>query len=308
MILSDEDVHAVASAALVLDTMEAAVLEEAQGALVAPPKFNVATDRGRLTYTAGASKARFGVNGFRVYSVYPDSEHDTDATQVVAVFDDHTGVLKGLCVGSALGAWRTAGLNGVAVRHLAREDARVLGVIGAGFQAPYHIGLALAARDFERIVLTSRTIAKANALAQRLQEEHDIPVEVVDDADVVAGGVDVLLCTTNSPKPVFDPAVLRPGTHVNTIGPKFTTRHELSPAVAKVADAFVTDSVAQVMGYGERFFLNGHVPLESIVGLGRWIEEGQRRDPEAITVFCSVGLAGTEVCLADAIMKGHHTL
>lgn len=304
IILDDDAALGALTPRLALDAMAEALLEHGEGALVAPPKFHVATERGRLTYTAGASSERFKVNGFRVYSVYPESTLDTDASQVVAVFDDVTGALSGLCVGRAVGVWRTAGINGVAIDRLARQDAQTLGVLGAGNHAQTHTTVALATRAFQTVLIHNRTPARAHAFAERLRAEHPaLAVEVRASAEAVARAADVLICATSSPTPLFDAACLRPGTHVNTIGPKFIGRHELDPNVAARAALICTDCTAQVAAYGPRFFLHGTEAAARIQGLGAWMQTGTPRDPDAITLFCSVGLAGTEVCLAATLLE-----
>jgi alanine dehydrogenase len=97
---------------------------------------------------------------------------------------------------------------------------------------------------------------------------------------------------------------LRPGTHVNTIGPKFEDTHELSPRVAEKSAIVATDSLAQVDAYPRPFFLAGTPARERMVELGEIVAGRRpgRTSPDDVTLFCSVGLAGTEVVLADAAL------
>lgn len=89
------------------------------------------------------------------------------------------------------------------------------------------------------------------------------------------------------------------------MGPKFQARHELPKEAATRAQCIATDSLAQVQGYAHPFFLTDTPALEQLVELGSIIAKEQpgRTAPEDITLFCSVGLAGTEVLVASQLFK-----
>ena len=63
-----------------------------------------------------------------------------DAHQgIVTLFDGETGVPTAILDASAVTEIRTAAVTAVATRELAREDARVLAILGAGVQARSHL-------------------------------------------------------------------------------------------------------------------------------------------------------------------------
>ncbi|MGW7444877.1 hypothetical protein [Kitasatospora sp. NPDC054795] len=112
---------------------------------------------------------------------------------------------------------------------------------------------------------------------------------------------DVVVVATNSPVPVLDADWIAPGTHVTTLGPKSLSRHEVPAALADRAHALVTDSLAQTADYAEPHVL----PVERMVDLGAVLAgaEVARTGRDDITVFCSVGLAGTEVAVAAVLLE-----
>ena len=124
-----------------------------------------------------------------------------------------------------------------------------------------------------------------------MQSPHD----VVENADL-------LLCATNSAQPVFDAAWLAPGVHVNAIGPKLTSRHELPREIGNVATCVVTDSLEQLGAYPEPHILTG--TRAGMLDLSDLIvgNVAGRRGTEDITLFCSTGLAGTEVAVAKLFL------
>lgn len=213
-------------------------------------------------------------------------------------------MLEGLVVGSALGAMRTAAIGGVAIRHLASPRAAVLGVIGAGFQSRHQIEAALAARSgWTTVVLASRTPDKARALAEATSEAHPhLEVRCLADNEEVVRASDVVLCATNSRSPVVDKRWLSEGMHLSTIGPKLRGASELPADIVDAVDLVVADAPAQIEAYGAPFFLP--TPEVDIVALGDVVRgaHGGRADERATTLFCSLGLAGTEVALAHELI------
>lgn len=70
----------------------------------------------------------------------------------VFLFDPDTGRVKAMVGGNLLTALRTAAASAVSIRHLAREDARVIGMVGAGHQAAFQLRAALEQRTFEKVI------------------------------------------------------------------------------------------------------------------------------------------------------------
>ncbi|RPI55699.1 MAG: ornithine cyclodeaminase family protein [Chloroflexi bacterium] len=301
-ILTDLDLTRLLTREKMVSTMEQALEAHAAGSLIAPPRFSVETPRGGLVFTAGAETERAQVLGFRVYDTFASAS--PDRTQLLAVYDGETGGLRGLVVGILLGALRTAAINAVAIKHMARPDARILGVLGSGFQARRQVQMALAVRPFEEVRAYSPTVDHAAAFATEMNASLDIPVIPGESAEDVVRRADVLIVATTSPTPVFEPGWLRPGTHVNTIGPKFRDMHEISPEVAGRSAVVATDSLEQVDAYPRPFFLADTPDRERMVELGEIVagRESGRPSRDDVTLFCSVGLAGTEVVLADAAL------
>jgi alanine dehydrogenase len=301
-ILTDLELTRLLTEEKMVSTMEQALKAHAAGSLIAPPRFSVDTPRGGLVFTAGAEVEGAQALGFRVYDTFASAS--PDRTQLVAVYDSETGGFRGLVIGILLGALRTAAINAVAIKHMARPGARILGVLGSGFQARRQVQLALAVRPFEEVRAFSPTLGHAAAFANEMSASLNVPVIPGESAEDVVRRADVLITATTSPTPVFEPGWLRPGTHINTIGPKFKDMHEISPEVASRSAVVATDSLEQVDAYPRPFFLAGTSGRERMVELGD-IVAGHvpgRHSPDDLTLFCSVGLAGTEVVLADAAL------
>lgn len=294
-VLTDEEFDQRVPMERAIEAIEHAFGEHAAGTLVAPPRFSLDLDGGSLVFTVGAATQR-GVMGFRVYETFPDSPDDQ---QLVSVYDSSTGRFLGSVLGYRVGAVRTGAIGGVAIDRMAREDATTLGIIGSGRQARTQLEAATVVRGFETVRIHSPTPEHRKRFANEMGERLDLAIDSVETPEDAVRGADVLIVATNSREPVFDPEWLSSGAHVNTLGPKFAGVSELDPAIGERATLIATDSLAQVEGYSRPFVLDESgkerlVELSEIDG-----ETAGRGGEDEITLFCSVGLAGTEVVLAS---------
>lgn len=288
----DRDVLALAPSTVV-ESMRDAIRMHADEQLQAPPRAVVPIEEGRLVFTVGAA-ASTGI-GFRVYGVGTEADDE----QLVALW--RHGMLAALVTGNQLGIRRTAGIGAVATDLIAPKDARTLGLVGAGSQGCAHVREVNAVRELSDVRVFSRTPANRQAAASWISSVVDAEVRAVTSAEEAADGADLVTLATTNVTPVIDPDTIADGTHVTTIGPKLRGRHELPRAIADRARIIATDSLAQVRSYDPPFFLDpdGTHPMTEL----REIVDGglPSRDPNDVTLFCSVGLAGTEPLLARAL-------
>jgi ornithine cyclodeaminase/alanine dehydrogenase len=297
-VLTDEDVRDTLGMADVVKTMRLALRERAHGTLLAPPRWSLDVPDGSLVFTAGAAMGA-GTMGFRAYETLG---RGPGHSQLVGVWNAGSGAFDGVVVGHRVGLLRTAGLNGAAAEALARSDATTLGVLGTGPQARQGARAVCAVRGIDTVRVYAPTSDHRETFAERMPGKLDLPagaVEARDDPEPVVRGADVVYCATDSTEPVLEAEWLDAGAHVHTLGPKTATEHELPPAVFDRADVVATDSLDQVAEYDGDFL----APTDRLVELGDLVVEGVDRAPDALTVFCSVGLAGTEVVLADRYLR-----
>ncbi len=304
-LLTDDDVRLHLPMSVAVEVMEQAFVRHAAGGLTAPPRLQADLGVGQLVFTTGAATDDQPCIGFRVYDV--SQLHSPERGELTAVFDPDGGALKGLVVGPLLGAIRTGAIGGVAVKYIANPDARTLAILGTGYQARTQLQAALIVREFSTVNIFSRSINSRTAFAQFAAKLTDAEIKVCESAREAVQSADVLICATVSTEPLFNPAWLQPGVHINTIGPKFHSGSELDPQVAGRASLLFTDSPAQADAFGENFILHGSVERERLVALSNIVagKHPARQSPEEITLFYSLGLAGTEVLLADRLLTEH---
>lgn len=305
-IVTDEQIDELIETEDVIPRIEEAMREHANGTLTAPPRLVVDAGAGSLVFTAGALTGQEPVAGFRVYETFPKEE--PGHTQLVVSYDGETGVMQGIIVGFRVGVIRTGAIGGVAVKHLARDDASTVAMIGSGTQARSQLIAVNAVRDLEQVRVYSPTKSHREAFSEEMSKALNLEVMAVESPRDAIEDTDIVISATRSKTPVYDAELLKPGMHVTTLGPNLVGTNEIERGVADRSDVIVTDSLAQLDSYGEYttpYFLSETRHRERIHELGDVIvgKRAGRGSEDDITLFCSVGLAGTEVVVANEIFK-----
>ena len=299
LLFSDDDVAAAVDAPLTVAAMRDALLAAYAGRLIAPPRASAPLDGGRMVLTAGHLTGQW--YGFRSYDTFGHPE----SGQLVVLHDATTGAVRAIAVGEELGSRRTGGLGGVAVDALARAGAATVGVVGSGRQAWTQVWAAAAVRPLREVTVYSRSAARREAFAARVRAELDVPARAVGSAAAAVRDRDVVVLATTSTAPVLDAADLAPGTHVNTVGFKQTDRHEFGTDLLDAADLLVTDSPGQAAAYVPPMLAAVEPYAGRLRDLGAVLASAVpgRTTADQISVFCSTGLAGTEVFLLDRLAR-----
>lgn len=284
-VLTDQDVLQYPKKQVV-ELMHQAVLAAENNQLESPARVSAAD----LTFTAGATSEVFG---FRAYHTKDWPHHE----QLVAVWDA-SGQIVGVVTGTEIGPLRTSALGVVATQAMALRQASCLGLIGSGKQAKAHALTLAAVRPLSQVLVYSRTESNRQKLVQELSDAG-LPARETQSAREVCEASDLLTLATNSATPVIESRWIQTGTHVCTLGPKQKHRHEFPADLTQNAAHVVTDSLAQWQSYSGGHLLEN----ETARSLGDYLQTPPVRQDHEISVFLSVGLAGTEVMLARALLS-----
>ena len=326
-ILSAADVRAALPMPKAIDAMRHAYSQFSAGMVLAPPRQHLSTGKGvTLIMPAYLPKRNENVKqsrimptqaqfGIKVVSVYDDNPNlDLPRiTATVLVLDPTTGSPKAFMDGTSLTAIRTGAGGGVAADMLARQDAKTVGLFGAGVQARAQLQAVMVVRDIASVNLISRTEASAQQLATEISAWTDAPeVNVVSTPQAVVQNADIVLCATTSATPLFDGNTLRPGTHITAVGTFVPEKREVDTTTIRRAHRIVVDSrEACLAEAGDLIIPKTEIDAE----IGEIIngdKQGRQSDDE-ITFFKSVGVAVQDAVagaavLAEAEAKGFGTV
>jgi ornithine cyclodeaminase/alanine dehydrogenase-like protein (mu-crystallin family) len=299
-VLDEHDVRQLLPMGECIDVMAEALAALARGEVHNPLRFVVrppgeASLMGLMPAHRGGATPLYAL---KAVVIFPgNSALGLDSHQgFVALFDGETGATRALLNAGAITAVRTAAVSGVATRLLAREDARTLAILGAGIQARSHLDAMRAVRDFDRVVVWSRTPGRIEGV-----EEAGSAEEAVRDADVV-------VTATSAAEPILERAWLKQGVHINAVGSSIPTTRELDTATMRDAALFVDRRESTINEAGDFLFAqrDGAIGPEHIraeigellIGAG----EGRRSDDE-LTVFKSLGLAVEDLAAAEHVLR-----
>ena len=154
----------------------------------------------------------------KLVSVFPgnDARGLPSHQALIALFDEDDGAPLAVMDGTYITAIRTGGTAAVAARALARDDATVLAILGAGVQGASHLETFTRVRDLQEIRVASRDHARAAALAAR----HPM-ARVVASFEEAVHGADIVACCTDAREPIIRRQWLSPGVHVSSVGGTF---------------------------------------------------------------------------------------
>jgi ornithine cyclodeaminase/alanine dehydrogenase-like protein (mu-crystallin family) len=291
-----------------VDAVEGAYRDVSAGRDRSPIRSRVALDSGDLLLMPGVREGGAGTSVKLVTLVPANAGRGLPLIHaVVAWFDAATGRPLALLDGSMLTALRTGAASGVGTRLLARRDASRLAMIGAGAQAECQIRGVLAVRPIRRVAVWSRSAEGRAAFVARMSELLEVEVVAAASAEEAVSGSDVVCCATTSLEPVFDAAWICPGTHVNGVGAYRLDMIELPPELfgrSALVAIDARDAARDEAGDLMSAVAAGLIEEQAIVEIGAVPSDyADERDPAAITVFKSVGLAIQDVAAAELIVE-----
>ena len=203
---------------------------------------------------------------------------------VCVVFDGATLAPAALVDGIALTNLRTAAVSALAVRRLARPDARRLLVFGRGPQAHSHVDAMRAVRPVERVDMVGRDRG---------------------DVDHLVAAADLICCCTTARRPLFDGRLVGDEATVVAIG-----SHE--PDAREVDDALVRRSTVVVESRGSALreagdviaaIESGAVGEDDLVTLAELVRDDRGIDSSSPRLFKSTGMAWEDAVVAAAVAQ-----
>ena len=221
----------------------------------------------------------------------------------VFLFDPDSGRVRAMVGGNLLTALRTAAASAVSIRHLARTDARTLGIVGAGHQSAFQLRAALEQRPFDRVIGWNRDAGKLDRLAA-IAAEAGLPFEAVSIEGM--RDADVIITITSCFAPVLLSDHVAPGTHLACMGTDTIGKQEVGADLLATARVF-TDEVAQsvTLGEAQHAVAAGTLSAEAITPLGAVINGTApgRTGKDEVTLFDGTGVGLQDLAVAATLVE-----
>ncbi len=282
---------------LLLDALADAFAALSRGELSVPPRIAATVDgAGMLVAMPGYTPAA-GL-GVKLVSLFPGNAGRGLPTHqaLICLLDPATGTPTTLMDGTHITALRTAAAAALSVRLLARPDARVLAIAGAGVQGAAHLAMISRVRELDEVRITSRTPGHARALAAT-----DPRATAVDGVEAAVAGADLVALCTHAGEPVLEAGWVAPGTHVTSVG--YAPPHgELDRATIERGSLFVEARAAFAPPPAGCIELAGLDP-DAAAELGEVLlgRRPGRVAAEQVTVYKSMGHAVEDLAAARLV-------
>ncbi len=250
--------------------------------------------------------------GVKLVSVFPENERTDTGLPTVqgvyALFDGATGEPTAIIDGTALTLRKTAGDSATGASFLARDDARVMVMAGAGAMAPHLIMAHTAIRPSIREVwVWNRTGARAEKLAETLKLDG-ITLRATSDLEAATREADVISCATMAQEPLIEGAWLKPGAHLDLVGGYQPEMREADDECVRRARVYVDSRWFTVGKVGDikTPVDNGVMTEDGIVGdlfeLSRGTVSG-RQTADEITLFKNGGGGHLDLGVARLLVE-----
>jgi ornithine cyclodeaminase/alanine dehydrogenase-like protein (mu-crystallin family) len=207
-----------------------------------------------------------------------------------------------------LGQMRTGAASGVATRWMAREDARLVGIIGTGLQARTQLEAIAAVRKLGEVRVCGRDANRREKFVAEMAARLKVPVRSAANAEEAVRDADIVITSTTSTNPVVEGRWLKKGTHINAIGANFPQKRELDAEAVERCDVIAVDSreqsklesgdLIQVFGQDDMSWSRVAEMADIVAG-----KTPGRTNPEQITLFKSNGIAIEDIVVAGQIYE-----
>jgi len=296
--INEDEVRAHLPMTDLIDAMERALVEFSAGRVIQPVRTVLKFGDRSLFGSMPSYVPVLPALGAKLVTVCPsNAARGLDTHQaVIVMLNPETGMAEAILDGRYITEARTAAVSAVSARHLAREDARILGILGSGVQARSHYEALTLVRQFTEVRAWSPNPDRLRQFAT------ETGARAMPNAEAVVRGADVVVAATASPTPVIQSEWVSDGAHVIAVGACIPTQRELDPALVQRARLIVDSRAAAlreagdvVMGIAEGRWTATHIAAE----LG---ELPTRKNNREITVFKSLGLAVEDIYAAHLVL------
>ncbi len=303
LLLTEADLHILLTMPLALDAVETAFRRLADGSAILHSRQRLHIPGQSYLHYMAAGDATDGYMGLKIYSSSREG-----LRFLVPLFRSDSGDLVALIEADYLGQMRTGAASGIATKYMARENARIVGIVGTGLQARTQLEAAAAVRKLDRIRVYGRNVDRRSNFAREMTARLQLPVEPVATAEEAVRDADIVITATTAANPVVEGLWLRPGTHINAIGANFPQKRELDDQAVLNANVIAADSRQQsreeagdlihALGNDEARWETVHELSEIVSGRVKG-----RMNDQQITLFKSNGIAIEDIVVAGRVYE-----
>ena len=310
IVLGESDIRAVLPMPDLIAAMERALSQFSAGAVTQPV---------RTVLQVGPDKNWFGVmpaalddppaTGAKLVTVYHRNHQRGLPSHLatIVLLDPDTGALVALLDGRYITEARTAAVSAVSVKHLARPDASVLGIVGSGVQARSHLLAIRHVRELSEVRVWSPNLLNRDAFVLEMSDLTGLPIRGVASSAHALYGADIAVLATSSATPVIGDDDVSAGAHIAAVGACRPDQREMPTPLLTRARVYVDSLAAAAQEAGDLILpqQEGAFGADHVRGeLGAVVSGAAtgRTSPQDVTIFKSLGMAIEDVVAARLVV------
>lgn len=312
-IIKKEEIQQFYTLSDCIQAVESAFVYHYQNKVKVPLRTQITTDDNSGNFLCmPAYCADYDASCVKILNMFPNNINQglPSINAQVMVIDPHTGLFDALLDGNYVTQLRTGAATGVAIKYLARKDAKIGALIGTGGQAITQLAAMVEVADLKEIRISDLNLERAEQCVTEMKKSltKEVNLLAVDDANIAIQDADIIVTVTPSTKPVFDGAIVKKGALVSGVGAYQPHMQEVPSELITRADKIFFDSAEAVLAEAGDILIplaDGKITKSSFTGdIGQVIlgELTGRSSEEEIIFFKTVGIAAQDLFTAKSIV------
>lgn len=310
IVINKSQVREALSMTSTIALMEKAMVEASSGKTVLPLRWGLETPEGGVMGMMPGYMHDPKCFGIKIVNIMPNNIGTEYSSHLgcMMLFEAKHGLPLAMIDAGEITAFRTAAASALATKYLARQDAKILTIIGGGEQGRSHLEALRQVRDFTEIRIWSHNREEAICYKNIMKDRYAIDVVVHDDIRIAVSGADVICTVTAASEPILLGDMLEPGQHLNIVGASVRQKREIDTAAVIRSKYFVDYRMSAMNQAGEllKAIESGYISLSHMRGeIGEVISgsiEGRVSDQE-ITLYRSLGVATQDLVVAHYLYE-----
>ena len=306
LIISDNNIEKAVDITEMITAIERAYLIQESPKTVVPNRMHVDNGENTLLLMPGFTENFFGT---KLVSVFPANfqKGKPVVNGVMILNNSETGEPLALINGNKLTAMRTAAVGATAAKYLAPENAKTLGIIGAGIQGLHQALIMVEQYAFSKLIICDSEIDRADWMkAEISKKEKNIVIETTKNANQLVVDSDIIVTATTSSKPVFeiDKEKIKNKTFI-AVGSYKPEMQELPLSLFEIVNRVYVDTTFAQTESGDL-----SIPLEKglisesdISPFIELIKNGKTQTENGVSLFKSVGMSLFDLTFAELVYK-----
>ncbi|WP_404455084.1 ornithine cyclodeaminase family protein [Virgibacillus necropolis] len=303
--LNKDDILKAVSMKDVIDAIDAAYEVYHSQQFIMPTRMQVSDEDNTLLLMPCITKDTIGT---KLVTSFPNNTDKPVLHGLVILNSQENGEIKALIDGSFITGFRTGAIGGSAIRHLAKDDASKLAIIGTGVQGLYQAVAACTERSITDIYLFNRSPEKIPSFIDSLQQWIDdtINIHVMDSAEEAITHAEIIMTATTSKEPVLpDKPELLATKLIIGIGSFQPDMREFPKSLYTLANHILIDTEDAIEESGDIAtpLEKNWIKRDSIQSMASFIASKKQVEEGKTVVFKSTGMALFDVVVTNLIYQ-----